>query len=252
MRRLIPSMFHRRLLLVAIVGVLGVLPLAGQLVRLTLAQGAGLRAEAEGKLQRSEWLPTRRGRIIDRHARVLATDRASYAVSVSYPVITGEWATRRAGRYARRAHRDTWPKLSAVQREALIDRYLPVYQSHLNEAWDRFATLAGVSRARLDRRREHVQSSVERMFGSIVDRRLRLARAEQLARGQEITAEIEERLQGLARRPIREQTSGHVLAPRVPDEMSFAFRRLAAERIELRPAGDDGPADTVERVPGLE
>lgn len=244
-------MFHRRLLLLAGAMALCAAPLAGQLARLTLAQGDTLRAESERKLERSSWTPTRRGRILDRYGRVVAADRPSYDIAVEYEVITGEWAMRRAGRYARRAHREAWPKLSAMERDGLIARYLPAYEAHLDQAWASFAEMGGVSAEELTERRERVVASVRRTYERVVERRRERAVEEQLSRGREITAEIEERIDELAERPIREQTGLHVLAPRVPDEVSFRFQRLASQRVALAPGGAGEPTDEVERIPGL-
>ena len=244
-------MFHRRLLLLGAVVALCAAPLAAQLARLTLGQGEQLRAEAESKLQQSRWTPTRRGRILDRQGRVLAVDRPSYDVAVAYPVITSEWAVRRAGSYARRRHREAWPKLSAFERDGLIATYLPAYERHLDEAWERLAEATETDPDVLRQRRERVVASVERACESIVARRADAERRERIARGSEITAEIEERISELSERPIREQRDPHVLVPRVPDDISFDVQRLADERVELFPGGPDQAPDMVERAPGL-
>lgn len=245
-------MFVRRLLLLQALMVLVCLILAAQLARLTLVQGDELRQRAEARLERIAWLPTSRGRVLDRHGRVLAHDRASYDLAVEYSVITGAWAVQRAGRYARRLHRDDWAALAPEQRRALIDRYRPAYDAHLEQAWETLAAGAGTTPDELARRREAVVERVERMFDSIVRARTTSAREQQLAMGREITQGIEQRIAEQATRPIAEQRTPHVLASRVDDDTGFLFKRLEAQVLSIRPAGDEGPPDEVPRIPGLE
>ena len=128
MRRWVPSMFSRRLLLLA-VGAVGVgLVLAVQLARLTVVQGAMWRQKAEAVLVQRRLIPTARGRVLDRRMRVLAEDRASYDVCVRYPVVTGQWAYKRGRAAAYREHREQWRQIDEVAREALITRYQRPYE----------------------------------------------------------------------------------------------------------------------------
>ena len=69
--RLIPVMFHRRLLLLLSIMAAGVALLTLQLGNLTLLKGDESRRQAEGRLRRQQWTPTIRGRILDRKDRVL-------------------------------------------------------------------------------------------------------------------------------------------------------------------------------------
>jgi len=71
---LVPTMFHRRLLLLFAAALLALATLAARLANLTLARGQELRAAAESKLVRFDWTPTTRGRVLDRHHRVHAVD----------------------------------------------------------------------------------------------------------------------------------------------------------------------------------
>ncbi|MCA9299666.1 MAG: hypothetical protein KDA28_11400, partial [Phycisphaerales bacterium] len=89
---LIPSMFHRRLLMLGACFTIAVVPLGIKVGVLTLVKGDDLRAAAEERLLRRTWIPTHRGRILDRKGRVLAMDRAVYDVRVEFGSITGEWA----------------------------------------------------------------------------------------------------------------------------------------------------------------
>ena len=60
--KFIPSMFHRRLVLVLGVIVLAMIVLGGQMFRLSVVEGSERRAAAESKLDRRTYLPTTRGR----------------------------------------------------------------------------------------------------------------------------------------------------------------------------------------------
>ncbi|MCA9304465.1 MAG: hypothetical protein KC996_10115, partial [Phycisphaerales bacterium] len=72
LKQMIPSMFHRRVLLLAGMLAAAMLVLTGRLGWITLVQGGELREKAERPLVRRTWFPTVRGRIIDRKGRVLA------------------------------------------------------------------------------------------------------------------------------------------------------------------------------------
>ena len=78
------------LLLVACLAAM--LLLTAQAMRLAVVEGAERLAAAEARLDTRSFLPTYRGRIVDRHGRILAIDRACYDVAVPYTVITGQWS----------------------------------------------------------------------------------------------------------------------------------------------------------------
>lgn len=161
LRRLIPSMFERRLwLLFAAIG-LGMLILGGRLVHLTVLQGAENLQRVEQVLMDRRLIPTVRGRILDRKGRELAVDSASFDVLVDYPVITGQWAYDKAAALARRDHRPSWSKLDFDQREQLIAQYLPVYQRQLKEVWQALSRAGGVESAKLEDRRAAVIQRVQ-------------------------------------------------------------------------------------------
>jgi cell division protein FtsI/penicillin-binding protein 2 len=149
-------MFAQRLLLLGVLFVVGAVLVAGQLGRLTLLQGERHRAEAASRLERSQWLPTSRGRILDRQGRVLAVDRPSYEVAVDYAVLDGSWAQDRGRRMARRLYRDEWGDLSAEERRALTQRCAERYTEHVEAAMGLLAEALGVERAELAERRREI------------------------------------------------------------------------------------------------
>lgn len=215
-------MYHRRLVLLLGMVLIGLVGLAAQLTRLTVVQGAALREEAESRLINQRWSPTYRGRILDRAGRVLAEDRPSFDLTVDYRVITGTWAVEQAGAAARRASQRSWPKLSQRQRDRLIEAELPAFEARLESMWRTIADVSGEPRERIDQRRQEIIASVQRMSTAVWARRLEKERR---------TAQQREAMLELAdvARPIREQRSPHVILRQLDDETAFRFRELAEE-----------------------
>lgn len=254
--RLIPSMFHRRLLLLFCGVALLWLPLAGQMFRLAVLQHSALSAEAESKLIRKQWTPTVRGRILDRKGRVLAQDRPSYDAGVDYRVLAGRWAEDRAWKFARRAYRAEWPKLTEEKRRELADRVRPVYAAHLERAWVDLSTVVGIDRAELDRRRREIVAKVEKRRESVIARKREQELEEARARGTELTPQLWQTIEKRTDIETREQSIPHSIAPRLSDAVGFLLQGLAEEVVELRPLEgqiDDAPEliDRVERLPGV-
>ena len=92
----------------------------GRLGYLTVAEGARWQARAESALVDEQLIPTRRGRILDRHLRILADDRPSYDHSVRYGAIVGSWAFNRAMAVA--SDDSDWRKLGPDERLERISR----------------------------------------------------------------------------------------------------------------------------------
>ena len=173
MQRVVPSMFHRRLLLLVVGCVAVAVVLVVQLARLTVAQGAVWRQRAESVLVQRQLIPTARGQILDRRMRVLAVDKPGYDVCVRYPVITGEWAYRQARLAAYRANRELWQQLSDDDRESLIVQYQDPFDTQVDGLWRVLCEVGGVDRAQLEQRREVIIRRVKQTASVVWDRRLR-------------------------------------------------------------------------------
>jgi penicillin-binding protein 2 len=239
-------MFHRRLILLLAVMVLGFTALAAKTAQLTLKQGDELRLRAESKLVMREFFPTMRGRILDRKGRILAQDRPSFDVTVDYRVISGQWAITQAAAAARRLHGAAdWRRLSPQERQALIDDYVPIFQRHLDQMWSLLAETAGVDEARVHARREEIMRRVDAMAESVVVRRVREGLDARLAAGREISAETEEEIRRRVERPLREQRAPHIILPHVEQNVGFALLRLADRKVELEVYADDSRHITV-------
>lgn len=222
-RRVLPSMYHRRLGLLTLAFFL---PFGAVFLRvgyLTTVKADELSARAERALLRSHWTPTVRGRILDRHGRVLAQDRPSFEVRVEYEMISGEWARREAERHARERHRDVWASLDSVGRETLAQRYRPMYDAELEQMWSLLGQLLGVEAEEVERRRAGVLESVQRIAASQWERaRQRREREIRENTGREATVELRS-----VARPIAEQRRSHPLFRNVSDSVALEVRRLA-------------------------
>ncbi|GAB4515346.1 MAG: hypothetical protein Tsb0013_19890 [Phycisphaerales bacterium] len=235
LRQLIPSMFVRRLLLIAGAVCAVFLTLAAQSINLTVVRAGEFHDLAEGRLIAERWTPTIRGRILDRKGRVLAEDRPAFDVLVDYDLITGDRAYSWAARTARESLGDVWGELGVDEREAVIRRWLPDAQTRLDAMWDALARTLGEERVAIDERRERIERTVERMARTVWERRLEERRAE-LNRDRErlIEVTIDD-----VDTPLREQTIAHTVATGVVDDAVFELRRLAEryDGIRLEPGG---------------
>ena len=222
MRKLIPSMFHRRLLMLfSGLGIVAV-ALIAQMVRLTVVEGADRLRIAEARLDRRDYLPTFRGRILDRNNVELAVDRPSFDVAVDYEVISGVWAMQQAGRAARQRHRGRWAEMSPEARGDAIVAELPAFDAEVERLWRAIESLGGITELarieRTDRIRREVENTALRTW-------TRQQAAEEMKHNQSsswlnISADFEAQ-------PIREQRQPHVILSGVSDEVAFEFRRLA-------------------------
>lgn len=217
MHKYIPSMFHRRLLLLLALCAVIFVALTVQAYRLTVLEGAERRSIAEARLERHIFLPTYRGRILDRHGRVLAQDRASYDVAVEYDVIIGAWPRAKAVAQARRElGRSTWLSMSPEQREAAIRERQGQWEAQCEQLWFEIRRLGNLTHEELQKRLDAIKADVLAKASASWERQWR---AENKKFG---IAESEFKYQ-----PIREQTQPHVVLPRVSNEVAFAFMRLA-------------------------
>jgi penicillin-binding protein 2 len=232
---LLPSLFHRRLLLIAGLSVAAFALPAVQLVRLTTLGQAQALERLEARLELSRPLPTTRGRILDRKQRVLAASRPSYDLAIDYPVLSGQWTFAQAAKRARRIAGAGWATMPARERERLIQEIEPEFRAQLDEAWATFAQLSGLPRAELDARRDAIVQRVVRVAAA--------ARAREQQRREQAAARGESVPQEAVRVAVREENQPHVLLHGVEDRVAFAF-------LPLVDRGDDGSA-AGSFIPGL-
>lgn len=226
------SLIVRRLLL--LLGIVGVafVPLSLRLFALTVNSRENL-AEARNRLERRQWIPTVRGKILDRKGRVLAEDRAAYDVAVDYRVLSGDWSRQQARTTARRLAGRRWLDMSPEQRQQLADELLPGFAAHLDNAWDRLAAALGVSRSTLDEARAKVVAQVEARQRDVSAKRLEKELAAAEASKEVLTPEQMRKAQKRADEPIAEKSQSHVLMARVDDAPGFTAQSLASESVEV-------------------
>ncbi|MBC7772099.1 MAG: hypothetical protein H7210_06375 [Pyrinomonadaceae bacterium] len=215
------SMFHRRLLLIGGLLALGMIAPVWRLGSWTLVRGDEQLAHAEEYLVNWQWLPTRRGRILDRQGRVLAQDRPSYNVAVDYRVMTGQWAVDQARRRARKLNREEWPKLTRAQRRDLTEQYLPDLEARLESMWAELCRMGGISRDELDLRINEIKKNVQ--ASAAAHRKNKLATLENKAIKAGVEADV---TPSQLEDSIVEETSPHVLLHDVDDETAFTFIRM--------------------------
>jgi len=221
-RRMIPSMFHRRLVLLGGGAAAAIVVLIVQMARLTIVEGAQWRQKAEAVLVRQRLIPTARGRILDRRMRVLAVDRPSDDVCVAYPVITGDWAYRRARRAAYRAHKDTWMQIHEEDRDRLIRQYQQPFDDQVQQMWETLCGVGGIDRPELEERKATVIRRVKQIASVVWDRRLR----------RRLTREDEPVSLADVSQPIGEQVAAHALLTNVAPASLIRFRGLLATAAE--------------------
>lgn len=232
-------MFHRRVMVLAFGFMAVCAVMALQQCRLGAVEGDERLERAQSRLYRVTWLPTLRGRILDREGRVLAMDRPSYSVEVDFDVLSGAWSTERATEFARRAHADRWPTLDAEQRERLVAAYAPVYEAHVQRLWSRLATATGRERADVEARVKAIVRRVERMHARLVERRIADELAQRTAQGLAVTEEDMVAITARARAPIFEQRSPHPVIDDVRDRDAFALLGLVEQSVPLLSASGD-------------
>ena len=216
-------MFARRVLSLALVFAVVALALTARLGQLTIAKGDEYLADAQTRLVRTRWLPTVRGRILDRKGRVLAADRASYEVAIDYRVLSGEWAESEGWRLARKLHSDDWPDLDADERQALADRYTAACQRHVRSSLDVIARTAGVDRGVIQDAIDGTVARIERAHAATSKRRRAGFLAQRSKAGMPTNDEDLERLRALAAQPIAEQRAPQTVLTGLSDRVGFAF-----------------------------
>lgn len=237
LNHLIPSMYQRRLLLLA-GGMLACVALpAAQMASLTLGKGERSLADAEKRLISETWLESSRGRIVDRKGRPLAMDRPSLDVSVSYDVISGRWVDQMAARAARRAKARTG---AAVSQEDIAAARL-AFEKHLADMWRLFAETAGISEADVKQRRNEVVEQVQYLAAIVTEQqRKREADRRERVGNTEAVASADVKV------TIVEQQQSHVLLRGLSDQVGMQFERLKGLMVDQ---GEGGRA--IPLMPGL-
>lgn len=162
-RRMFPSMFHRRLLLLALMMIAGGIVLTVRMSYMTVVQANDWRDVAEAGLTVKQFIPTVRGRILDRLGRVLAADAPAYDVAVYYEVISDQWPYKMAKRQARKVYQSGWYDYTPAQREERTAEFIPEYQRQVDDMWQLLAQLGEVTPLEITQVKAGVLSKVARL-----------------------------------------------------------------------------------------
>ena len=204
-----------RILFLAGCVLLGAGAVAARLAWLTVVRSQELSVRAVERLDVERYLPSWRGRILDRKGRVLAEDVPSYDIAVTYPFATGDWVQRKAEESARReAGRTGWRQMDTAARDAAIAQHRAQWRARESELMRALSSAMGVSERDLEARLAEIVSTTERRASAVWARQ----RQQRIERGEPADRAPE---------PIREMVEPHVLVQGVPDAVAFEMRRIA-------------------------
>ena len=168
-RSRVPLFFYRRLMLIALVGVIASILLGARLIELTVIEGASLRSRAEDMIRREALLPTWRGSIVDRSGVVLAEDRASWSLAIPFPVLSGTWARQQAIRQCiNELGAERWNASTPGEQASEILYRIPDWNALVEELLEGLAAQIPLDRSVLDSRVESIRQSVSRMVAHTI------------------------------------------------------------------------------------
>lgn len=206
--QIIPSMFHRRLLLLLGVMVCAMLVLSLRLIRVTYDEGDMHLARINGVLSSSTVVDTVRGTIYDGKGRLLAADIPSADIAVDFSVITGRWAYEEAERVAEGDQEGVWGKMSTTEREDLIDEYRKPFDDELEELWRSMARYSGVERDEIEERKSSIIRYVHHVKAAVNARRMQ---------------------DGKKATRVLEETIAHTILPAVSDTVANHFLKIEGQ-----------------------
>ena len=168
LRDILPSMFHRRLLLlgVAVLLLLGVL--TAKTAQLTTGRAfAASQAALEESLQKTTLIPTVRGQIFDRRNRQLAVDVPAQNLIVHFSVFSGDWAFDQAADTARRRYGPAvWKGMTLAEKQVAAEPFATGdngFPMQINRLWVTLAEVGGVPPQVIELRQRDVVARVAKM-----------------------------------------------------------------------------------------
>ena len=235
LRQTIPSMFHRRLLMLGLAAALLMGALGLKTAQLTTGQSfQDARAESEAKLQSTRYIATRRGSITDRYGRVLAEDDPGWEVAVHFDVINNEWAAKQAKRDAR-ADRARWDALDDRGRDTFEMELRQDYERQIEDMFQTLAEVSGDGGDRVRRRRDRIVSEIAELQ-TYLHRRWR--EQEEQKRG--VPVSLDE-----VARPIAEQNERHVIVRDLSARQRLLIEGFIAEGVQQQSDTRSGGAQRV-------
>lgn len=173
LRQIVPSMFHRRLLLLSVVVLALMSVLMAKTAHLTTGDQRTDRQQIIRKaLERPKLTPTSRGSLRDRKGRLLAEDRPGWEITLSFPALSGHWAYVKARHAAQRAvGRATWRDMADDEQDLLAQDFVKPYLLKLEAVKVTLAEFGGVSPEEIDTRQRDIVRWVQRMAASATEKK---------------------------------------------------------------------------------
>ncbi len=153
-------MYERRLKVFLALMALGVAAVLFRLIDLQLVRGDVYRRRAEERITWVQLLPTVRGRIVDRHGRVLAVDQPCYEFCLPFRMLRGPGRTQ-ADQKAYKRWADRQVRRIALREKVSTGRAREVFQHRLGQSWELAAELTGATRNEMSRAAENAVRRVE-------------------------------------------------------------------------------------------
>lgn len=173
LRQIVPSMFHRRLLLLAVVVLSCMTVLGAKTAHLTTGTQHTERQQIiRSALERPKLTPTSRGSLYDRKGRLLAEDRPGWEITVSFPALSGHWAYVKARQAAERSvGRSVWRDLPDDEQQVLAQRFVKPYLEKLERLKVMLAEFGDVSPETIDAEQRRVVRGVQQMAAFATERK---------------------------------------------------------------------------------
>ncbi|MFK7788343.1 MAG: penicillin-binding transpeptidase domain-containing protein, partial [Phycisphaeraceae bacterium] len=228
-RDLLPSMFHRRLLLLAGAMLLVLAVLGTQMTMLATGEThQDARETAESKLQRQQVIQTKRGAIVDRNGLVLAEDKPGWELAIHFDLLTGKWGYKNA--YAD-ASRDklAWSEMGQAQREAKVAGLQREYDQQAQAMFITLGELSGIGFAELNERRTRTVERIHEMQNYLWGLR---QKKESEERGEPVPLED-------VAKPIEAEIQHHVLITDLPDGLRLLVEDFIDEGKRAMLSGDE-------------
>ncbi len=213
------GMFQRRLVLLSIALIAGLLLLFAQVWRLAVVEHDTRLERAIGRVKQREFLPSTRGAIVDRKGRVLVEDAPSYDVALHWDALSGEWPRQRAtaALVDEAGGRRAWARLPLAERTRRIDALVPVWNAVWHEV---LAALTAVGGMPADAR-DHDIAAITARVEAIQQQK----DARDLARRIELYGE--DGKGAFRSERVAERSQFHPILRGVDDATAFAFGKLA-------------------------
>lgn len=219
LRNVLPSMFHRRLLLLAGVMVAVIVVLGTATTMLATGQShREARETAESLLQSRREIETKRGAILDRNGVVLAEEESGWEVAVHFDLLNGEWGAKQA--YAA-ASRDklAWSEMTQKQRDDRVASLQREYDQQAQALFNTLADVTGTPIEEIETRRTTILARIKRMQDYLWEQ---WQKKESQERGELVP------LTEIAK-PIAAELQHHVLIPSVSDDLYRQIQRFIDE-----------------------